>query len=302
MRPIFRCISTALALLLSAGPVLAQNAPAAKPPVIEHDPVTWVQRGQSLTLKAKIVPGDAEVKSASLYYALFRDAAPFRVAMRATGLGYYIGTIEAGVLSGVDAISYYIEAQDQQGTVAETAWNEVKILRADQVPAGETPPGTTPVEPAKEKSGLWTAALVAGGAAALVGGAFLLADSGDDGGGSDDGGGEPPADASGTYGGTSTTCVTPGGGATTCDTRPMTILIDSSGNVTSDTLVDGQQLTGRLSGDSFTLTATPPTDAAGEINYVGTVVGSRIVGSISGSAQAGTTVSIYSGSFSATKR
>jgi hypothetical protein len=305
MRSICRFLSVVLTFAMAVGPAFGQNVAAAKPPVIEHDPVTWVLRGQALTLKAKILQGDAPVKSVTLYYALFRDAAPFRVEMRASGLGHYVGTIDAGMLGGVDTLSYYIEAQDQQGTAAETAWTEVKILRPDQIPADEqaaAQAAAAPVASKEEKNKGWTVALVAGGAAALVGGAFLLAGSDSGGGGSSDGGGTPPANAEGTYGGTSTTCFSPSVGSTTCDTTAMTILIDNAGNVLSETLVEGQQLTGKLSGSNFTLTASPPSGAAGEINFNGTVIGSRIVGSITGSAQDGLSVGIYSGSFSANKQ
>lgn len=98
--------------LLFALVVLSGGAAAwAQSLAITHDPVPFALRGQPLTLKAK-VQGAAKLESVTLYYALFRDAAPFRVAMKSSGMDYYVGSIEANVLGGVDSVSYYIEAQD----------------------------------------------------------------------------------------------------------------------------------------------------------------------------------------------
>ena len=83
----------------------------------------------------------------------------------------------------------------------------------------------------------------------------------------------------------------------------MTITIDSSGGVSTDTLYPGQRLTGRLSGGNFLLTATDQTAGrTGEIQFVGTLIDTRIVGSIQGSATTAAGTGTYSGTFNAVKR
>ncbi len=104
---------------------------------IAHNAVPFAVRGQPLTLKAKVT-GAVEPESVTLYYALFRDAAPFRVPMKSTGLGYYVGTIEASVVAGVDSFSYYLEAQDKNGSITETPWHEVPLRKAETKPAAAT--------------------------------------------------------------------------------------------------------------------------------------------------------------------
>lgn len=307
------------AVLLLSGTGFAQGLS------ISHDAIPFAVRGQPLTLKAK-VGGAEEPEAVTLYYALFRDAAPFRVPMKATGLGYYVGTIESSVVSGVDSFSYYIEAQDKNGAITETPWYEVPIRKAESknesapaasaglpMPRPAGPAAPAPVMAASvehqakpdSREGSWkTPALIAGGAAVVLGGAYAISEGGGSSGGSDDdndgGGGEEPADPQGTYGGSVNTCLTSTGGVTTCDSGAMTIVIDVNKVVFSETLRPGQQLTGNLNNGSFNLVSVSSEGGTNStINFEGNVVGNKILGSVSGSTSDGGS---YSGSFSANKQ
>lgn len=307
-----------LGVMLMAGVAQAQSM------AIAHDAIPFAVRGQPLTLKAKIT-GAETPESVTLYYALFRDAAPFRVPMKATGLGYYVGTIDAGVVAGVDAFSYYIEAQDKNGAIVETPWYDVPFRRAESKPAAPAvapmpmPSPAGPAAPAPviaaspekravpEENSWKKPALIAGGAAVVLGGAYAISQSGgggsdsnDSGGGGDDGGDPDPADAQGTYAGTVSSCLTSTGGVTACESSSMSIVIDVNGVVFSETIHPGQQLTGNLNGSSFTLVSVSSAGGTNStINYDGNLVNNKILGSVSGSTSDGGT---YSGSFSATKQ
>ncbi len=83
----------------------------------------------------------------------------------------------------------------------------------------------------------------------------------------------------------------------------MSIVIDKNGVVFSETLKAGQQLTGNLSGNSFTLVSVSNQGGTNStINFEGTVVGAKILGSVSGSANSSEGEGTYSGSFSANKQ
>lgn len=300
-------LSVLLLAVLAGGAALALS--------IGHDPVPFAVRGQALTLKAK-VEGAAPPQSVTLYYALFRDAAPFRVPMKSSGLGYYVGTIEANLLGGVDGVSYYIEAQDENGALTETPWYEVKFRdpRPSEKPVAANPPapapaGPAPVIPVPESDGSgrnWkTPALVAAGAAVVLAGAYALSDSGGGGGDGDDngGGGGSNTNAAGSYAGTVTTCSQVVGQPTSCPTEPFTLLIDSRGVVFTETLRAGRQMTAPLNNNRFTLVA-PVNEggASGEIRYNGTWVNNSVVGQISGSATSATGSILYSGTFSSDRQ
>ncbi|MCS6770588.1 MAG: hypothetical protein NZ740_01010 [Kiritimatiellae bacterium] len=282
--------------LLAAGPAFSIS--------LTHEPVPFAVRGQPLTLRAK-VEGGREPHTVTLYYQLFKDAAPFRVAMKSSGLGYFVGAIEANLLTGVESVSYYIEAQDADGQVAETEWYTVKIREprpSDRTASIVPPPAPAPAGPAPEipvseadKSPSWrTPALIAGGAAVVLGGAYLISRSGDDG----DGGGDPSTNAPGSYAGTVVLCSTPPSAPTTCQTDPYSLLIDSRNVVFSDTIRPGQSLTSPLVNNRFTFTANVP---GGSIVYNGTWANGTIVGQISGSATSAAGTVVYSGTFSANK-
>lgn len=313
MMPMFRVQTLVTAAALCVGWVLA--APAAGPSTsIAHDPIPFAVRGQPLTLKAKVTAAE-EPPAVTLYYALFRDAAPFRVSMKATGLGYYVGTVEAGLLTGVDSISYYIEVQDPSGAITETPWYEVDFRdptakekeAAMPVPAPAAPAPVIPVsrsaEPTPSSQSNWkTPALIAGGAAVVLGGAYLLSDSG--GGGSDDGGGGSDEDPAGTYAGSVTRCFAVSNASQQCESHAMQILVDAQKIVFTDTLHPGQQLTGQLNADNgFVLNASVSGGGTnGTVVYEGNVVGQKILGSVSGSATTPSGEGQYSGTFSSTKQ
>jgi len=276
---------------------------------INHTPVTWAVRGQPLTLKARVTGGVGKVDQVTLYYALFRDAAPFRVTMSPSGMDMYVGTIEAGLLTGLSSVSYYIEAQDREGTLEETPWYDVTFRSPDAPLATRGSAAVAPttgrgVAPAAEEEGMSTRTmgLIAGGVAAVAVGAYLISDSGGGGGGS---GGGDLGDKPGTYFGSSTLCTSTGETSAACSTSPIQILIDANGRVFSDTLYSGQQLVGNLVGDDFSLTANinnPDENITGSIVFNGTVLNeNRIVGSTSGNATQNGSPITYSGTFTANK-
>ncbi len=297
-----------IALFAAVALALPLAQAATSSPLITHDAVKQALKGQALTLKAKVT-GGAGIQAVTLYYTLSRDAAPFKVSMKAAGLDYYLGTIEGAVLAGAPSLSYYIEAEDTAGAVRETPW-QVIALRDPKpgetnTPGAPSPLGTprVPVPGAAEDDGI-SMGLIAGGAAAVIGGALLVANN-DSGGGGGDSGTTDPGAAAGVYSGTATTCLTLSGTPPTCESHAITITIDSQGKVLSTNLREGQSLTDTLSGPNFNLVAGidgGTNGVTGEIFYHGTVVGKEIVGSISGSQQGGTAGSgSYSGSFSATR-
>lgn len=282
------------------------SAHAAWALTITHDPVPFAVRGQPLTLRAK-VEGASPPQSVTLYYQLFKDAAPFRVAMKSSGLNYYVGAIEANLLSGVDSVSYYIEAQDADGLLAETEWYVVKFREprpSDRpAPTVAPPPAPAPAGPAPaipitpEKESSWqTPALIAGGAALVLGGAYLISESGGGGGG---GGGDSSTNAPGTYVGTVVFCTTPPAEATSCETDPFSLLIDSRNVVFSESIRPGQQLTSPLVNNRFTFTAAVE---GGTVVYNGAWANDTVIGQISGSATSAAGPIVFSGTFSANKQ
>lgn len=292
-----------------------RGAETAGPLRITHSPAPFAVKGQPITLRARVAGGVGGVSNVTLFYALFRDAAPFRVAMTPSGMDMYVGTIGAGLLSGLASISYYIEAQDSEGSLEETAWYDVQF-KDPAAPSAVLPPaGNSSVKsvapttgaPADggEKSSAVTIGLIAGGAVALGAGAYFISDSGGDGGGGGDTNTNITDNTAGTYGGNVTLCRTPEGGAADCRGIPANIVIDESGRVFSDTLVEGVALTGNLSGKSFTLSAPlsdPDADLTGNISFEGAVISdTRIAGSISGTYTEGGVNGTFSGSFNLSK-
>lgn len=284
---------------------LAARAEANKPPVIAHDPVTYAIGGHSLTLKAKVTDAAPGVQDVTLYYALFRDAAPFRVPMKPSGLDFYVGTIDASMIKDVKTIAYYIEAQDKDGAIVETPWYSVEFRKADAAtPAAAVAPQAA--APAQEEGTNWkTVGLVGLGVVAVAAGAVAL--SGGGGGGGGDGGGNNTnvANVAGTYNGSVTTCLTVSGQPPSCESHNCTIVIDSKGVVFSETLLSGEQMTASLNGSRFVLSGQIENQGSvsnAVLNYDGTVADGRIVGSVNGSANTSGGPGSYSGSFSATKQ
>lgn len=272
---------------------------------ITHNPVTWGVKGQPLTLKARVTGGVGGVENVTLYYALFRDAAPFRVTMATSGMDLYVGTIEAGLLTGVSSISYYIEAQDKEGTLEETPWYDVAFKNPDAAPrrSGVVTPTDGKGGTTDEESSAMTLGLIAGGAAAIAVGAYVISDSGGSSGSSSDG--DDAGEKAGTYNGSATTCLTFPPGSPSCSNSTIDILIDPNGTVFSDTLLPGQQLVGALNGNNFTLQGDTSNEAenfTGNIIFNGSVANNnQIFGTISGNADLNGTPGSYSGSFNASK-
>lgn len=256
-------------------------------PNIEHTPVTVGVKGEPLMIRAKVEGRGRTVRAVQLHYSTSRDAAPFAVPMQSSGAGVWVGTIPGGVLAVLDRVSYYISAEDDRGATAETPWFAVRL----QAP--------TETESVRKRPGWVTPALIGGGAALAAGGIAWAVSSG----GNGDGGGGMPPDAPGTYMGTATRCQTLAGASPVCETRPATIRITGDGTVSSSDLHPGTAMQSRLSGTGFVLTAPVRMPGAdGEVRYIGTLVGGRIVGSIEGSAGSGTNTVLFTGTFSAAKQ
>lgn len=280
---------------------------------IIHSPATFAIKGQSLTLRAKVAGGSGGIDNVILYYALFRDAAPFRVSMASSGMDMYVGTIEAGLLSGLSSLSYYIEAQDKSGSLEETPWYDVQFRDPDAAPAAETKPAgasannrPSPKSSSASDEGIsgMTVGLIAGGAVALGAGAYLLADSGGDSDDGDGGGGGDPDGKAGTYSGSCTICeqVDP---PVPCDpARQASVVIDEGGLVFSDSLLPGTAMSSRLSGNTFVLSASinnAEDSLSGNISFQGNVgTDGKIIGTISGNFDRAGQPGTYAGSFTLT--
>lgn len=301
---------------------------AAQTYTIEHSPVTASLPGRPLTVRVRLKGDYKPVKTVTLLYAVSQDAAPFRIPMRPSGPGIYAATMPANLLSGAGKVSYYIEAADARGVARETPWYTV-TLRAAPAPApvvAPTPPRAVvpapaparmaPVRPARTTHAVrpaqtdegwhwgWKETALLAGGGVLAGGVYLWLDDDDSGssGGGGGGGGSSTTNF-GTYAGTATLSTQVGDTGTTFVTRPMTLTIDDTGSVSSDTLHPGQTLAGSLNGSSFVLVAVVDEDGrTGEIQYIGTVVDDRIVGSTQGSATSAEGAVVYSGSFSANRQ
>ena len=295
-------------LVLGLGGLLVSPAGAQpvtnKAPEIAHDPVTRAVRGQPLYLKAKVTDDAGDVRVVNLYYTLSKDAAPFRAAMRPAGLDLYVGMIDASVLAGAAGVSYYLEAEDGEGATRETPWYAVRFSEGAAAPGGAAAVAPSSPEGSAAQQDTWPIGWIAGGVAVAAGGAALLIAANDSGGGGSSGGGGVATNA-GTYAGTATTCLTMEGQSPSCESHSASIVIDSAGAVYSDSLRAGQSLSGTLQGGNFTLQASVGDAGAGtsgEIFYSGTLVGDRIVGSITGSVQGPSGSGVYSGSFTATRQ
>lgn len=297
MKHPYLLLMAAAAALATASASRAEN----KAPVIDHSPVKIAVRGQNVVVRARITDDAGPVKEATLFVAVSRDAAPIRIAMQDTGGGIYAGTLSSELLGGLDRLQYYIDAVDSDAMTTETPWVTLEIKSPEP---GKTTPlaGTAPPASPESKRPAWVKpALIAGGV--LVAGGAALALSGGGGGGGSSSGGGSATNSAGTYSGSQTTCFQPPSASTTCASGSFTIAIDANGNVSSDSLYPGQQMTGHLSGANFVLVANvQQQDRNGQVQYVGTVVDTRIVGSIQGSAQTSAGDGTYSGTFSAVKR
>lgn len=286
-----------LGLAVSCGFMALSNAatPVALPR-IEHAPVAVSVRGQDILFRARATPGTNPIRSVTLFYAVSRDAAPFKVAMQESGAGWYTGSVSGELTSGLSQLLYYLEARDAADAVAETPWHTITVKN----PAASGNAGIRPSPPPSGETGSsWKKpALIAGGVL-LAGGAALALTSGGGGGG---GGSDNTYTNPGTYNGTVTLCIQPPGSSSSCTTRSMTLVIDQNGMVSSDTLHEGQHLESQLSGANFLMVASiTETNGSGQVQYLGTLVNNRIYGSIQGTLTSSTGTGTYSGNFSAAK-
>ncbi|MCX6995959.1 MAG: hypothetical protein NTV49_02475, partial [Kiritimatiellaeota bacterium] len=253
-----------------------------------------------LSILAQVRATSGTIKSVTLAYTLSKDAAPFKLPMQATGAQTYLGTIPAGLMTNADKLWYYLEATDSLDAATETPWYVVSIQNSPALAAASgagvvAAPGP---EQATGRSSLLGAGLVAGGAAAVVGAALLVANRG---GGSDSG--TAATNTSGRYVGSKTICLTMLGAPQQCASTPTAIIIDQQGAVSSDSLLPGQFLSGQLSGSSFALSGSSSTsNLVSQLQFSGSVVGQRLVGSITGTAQSATNQGAYSGAFTADKQ
>jgi hypothetical protein len=270
---------------------------------IDHSPVTIAVRGQDVLFRVRVVPGAQPVKAVTLFYSVSRDAAPYKLAMQASGVGWFTGSISADMTAGLNQILYYIEARDTSDVTAETPWHTIAVKNPGSgvVPPATTAPATVNQKPPAQEESSWTKpALIAGGVILAGGAALALASGGGGGGGSSSD--SPTNAAAGTYGGTVTICEQPPGSGSVCSSHAMTVLIDNTGMVSSDALYEGKHLEGKLSGSNFLLsTPVSGTNGTGEIQFLGTVVDNRIAGSVQGSFTSASGVGTYSGNFNGIK-
>jgi hypothetical protein len=287
--------------LLGIAWLAGQGATPVEAPHIAHDPVGVALRGQPITVLAQISSA-APIKAVTLHYTLSKDASPFKLGMQSAGPAIFTGTIPATLLGNAGKVSYYIEATDARDAAAETPWYTVQIKGAGDAlpaPAAITTPAPAMGAPADTNGASYMgAALIAGGAAAVVGVGLYVASRG---GGSSDGGGAV-TNVQGTYIGSKTILLTMAGQPATRSTSPVTIIIDQNGGVFSDSLIDGNVISGTLSGGGFALAgSTSASNLVSTFTFNGSVVDSRIVGTLSGTARSATNSGTYSGSFTAGK-
>lgn len=279
-----------LASWYASVPAVAISAGTLK---IEHAPVALAVRGQDVLFRTQVVPGTKPVKNVTLFYAVSRDAAPYKLPMQDSGSGWFTGSISANLTTGLNQLLYYIEARDTSDSTAETPWYTITVKDSGSVASATQP---------QKRERSWTKpALIAGGVV-LAGGAALALASGGGGGGGSSAPNGTLTNAAGTYNGTVTLCVQPPGTSSTCSSHATTILIDRTGMVSSDTLYEGKHLEGKLAGDTFLLLASvTETNGTGEIQFLGTVINNHIAGSVQGTLTTSTGTGIYSGNFSAVK-
>jgi hypothetical protein len=306
---IYRWVVPVVCILVAATTAAPSSAASNPAPRIEHAQVTMGVRGQGIFFRAQVTDESQAIGNVTLFYAVSRDAAPYKVPMRDSGNGLFTGSIPADVTAGLDRILYYIEARNAAGAAAETPWYTIAIKGAQ---AGQTPPPETALAPvvpvpapatpsAPPRSSWKKPALIAGGVLVAGGAALALSGGGGGGGGSDNSGGSSNTVA-GTYSGRATIGLQFSGSNATYEAHAFTLTIDSSGRVASDTLYSGAHLASTLSGANFLLvSAVQQAGLSGEIRFLGTVVNSQIAGTVQGSVGSNTVTGTYSGNFSATK-
>ena len=294
-------MSIAASVLLSPLAILA----AGETPTIEHTPVTVAVRGQTLFVRARVTGGKRAIKSVTLHCAPSRDAAPFKIPLKDSGAGVYAGSIGPGLFAGIQELTYYIEATDDRDVSTETPWYTVKLKSLEQLEPSELAPQPQQAVPQAEskQKPKWVVPALIGGSLLAIGGVAVLASSSGGGGSSDSGNTNSTTTYAGTYVGSTTTCFAPSGGNSSCSSTPLTIVVGTDGTVSSSDIYDDTPLQTTLSGDSFVLvTQVNQTNTSGEVQFVGTIIDTRIVGSIQGSATSSTGTGAYSGNFTAVRQ
>lgn len=273
--------------------VTVSASSADSPPRISHQPVKAAIKGQPVYIRASIKDDTGPVKEANLFCSSSSDSAPFKVTMRASGVGSFIGTVPDAMVQNASEISYYIEAKDSLEQSSETPWYTIHF---------KTNPGSTAAKTAakssqKPKSAWKKPLLIAGGTAVAIGAGIAIADSGSSGGSS-------TASSDGLFSGTATKYFQFGANAATSEVYSFNINVLNDDRVATDDLHPGVHMEGNILANSFNLTAPVNSDdMSGQVYYSGTVVGDKITGSISGSVVSTSgTNGTYSGIFSANKQ
>ena len=134
-----------LSLLLA---VWFASVPAFSAPVgtlrIEHAPITLAVKGQEVLFRAQVKSGEQPVKTVTLYYAVSRDAAPYKVAMQHSGAGWFTGTLSADITTGLNQILYYIEARNAADATVETPWYTIAVKNTGSPAATSPAPAPCP--------------------------------------------------------------------------------------------------------------------------------------------------------------
>lgn len=266
-------------------------AAADTPPQITHEPVKAAIKSQPVYIRASIKDDTGPVKEANLFCSASSDSAPFKVPMRPSGVGSFIGTIPDTLVQNASQISYYIEAKDSTEQSSETPWYTI-AFRSNPASAQSNTP-SKPVEP--EKSSWKKPLLIAGGTAAAIGAGIAIADSG----GSSGSSSTPSSE--GLFTGSATKYFTLGSNAPTSEVYTININVLNNENVATDDLHPGTHMEGNILANSFNLTAViNASDMTGQVYYNGTIVGTKITGTISGNVvTTNGTNGTYSGIFSA---
>lgn len=281
----------AFILLVAASTSMAAD----QPPRIIHEPVKAAVSGQPVYIRATVRDDKGAAKAVNLYCSVSSDSAPFKVAMRASGAGAFIGSIPKTLIQNAGKVSYYIEAVDSLEQASETPWYTIK-LKASAAKASAT----------GEKKRSWKKPLlITAGTAAAVGIGVAVA-----GGGSDDGddgnGGTTPTDGdgSGIYRGNATRVFTLSGGDPIQETYAIELNLLDGTAISSPDLHPEGPMSAVVSSDSFTMVGPVSTNGlTASVNYIGTISGSIISGRITGGAVTATgTNGTYSGFFSANKQ
>lgn len=256
-----------------------------RPPVIKHDPVLVALPGQAISIRALVTDDSGSVKSVNLFCATSKDAAPFPFPMTHAGAGSYIGSIPARLVGSVPTLTYYVAATDGLDATTETPWYTVR-LSGGAAPTGAGAVGQAGgTTPSAAKPWWKRPAVLWGGGALVAGGAVAAAVSS---GGSGGGGSSPPPDDTvvtnaGTYVGTCTKTLEIESALPVTTTYPVTFTVLKAGTISTDTLSAGNHMEATLSGTSFSMLGpVGDTNAVGDVQYVGTLLGGRITGAIQG--------------------